>query len=180
MLTDYRSAISDLAQHGDYRLSERTGFQGGSQIHTVSPLHYLCIYCFIQTDSERKTCCLNTQKGGERLLRELSAFGPHKWMRCLMRIVQLFYARHYVGDGMKWYMRAVEKKIVMRSCRHIAKFASMQKIRHRLFRSYGRAVCFLAKRDLGIADYCQLSRCRVKVKSQTWKHWALTLTYETL
>ena len=45
-------------------MSERTGFQGGSQMHKVSPLNCLCIYCFIQTDNERKTGCLNTQKGG--------------------------------------------------------------------------------------------------------------------
>ena len=46
------------------RISGRTGFQGGSQMHKVSPLNCLCIYCFIQTDNERKTGCLNTQKGG--------------------------------------------------------------------------------------------------------------------
>ncbi len=37
-------------------------------MHKVSPLNCLCIYCFILTDNERKTGCLNTQKeGGDRL-----------------------------------------------------------------------------------------------------------------
>ncbi len=50
-------------------------------------------------------------------------------MKCLMRIAQSFYARHCVGDEMKRYMRADEKEIIMGSCGHVAKFASMQKIR---------------------------------------------------
>ncbi len=114
------------------KLWKRTGFFEGSQMHKLSLLNCLCIFCFIITDNEWKIGCLNTQKGRGRSLREPSTLGSHKLIKCFMGIVQLFYSRYFVRDKMKRYIRANKKVIIKPSCRYLAKFASMQKIRQKI------------------------------------------------
>lgn len=91
----------------------------------MSPLNCLFLFRFMLTDNVRKTGCLYKQK---KSLQEPSAFGLHKLMKCIMRMVKLFYARCCVEDKIKRYIRANEKEIIIPSSRNVAKCVSMQKI----------------------------------------------------
>ncbi len=59
-----------------YAWSERTQFQGRIPMHKVSLLNCFCIFCFIRTDNERKTGCINTQKGSGDRLESLLLLAP--------------------------------------------------------------------------------------------------------
>ncbi len=76
--TEQQRSVSRFCQQNS-SVSERTGFQGGSQMLKMSPINCLCIYCFILTDNESKIGCLNTQIGGGDRLEGPLLLAPISW-----------------------------------------------------------------------------------------------------